>query len=413
MAWFLENYGLQEFDKTEEDTRNFLSYLLHDGKAIKGYSDVHYINKHLGNAQFIIPLISNKDGDKYEIIGMDSHSSGNCVWDMLIQSDITPKDASLGDRRLLLNNASNGKGLIVSNIVNADVLPSFLENDFIKLQMIAYPVDMDIFSSEEEYAESVEETENGKKLLLDDGMIFSSGFFINHKPGEDCEKNSWMDERVVLYATIKKIYWGKIQIEDEVDEQAYIRTIVETKYGDLEIIHTGDQIKEGQFDKFEIGAKVFGVFVLSGDAAIYDYDQGCIFNKEHDLSLLRYMFETGNAERIRSALSEDICFTTVSSEKEYNGKDEVIERFDYVYKEKTKECFAHKATITSIDECDKELEYGVGKRCIVISYKEWDNYTSICFIETNEDGKIIKIKIVEDPEYHFKIDEYPSFEDEI
>ena len=69
---------------------------------------------------------------------------------------------------------------------------------------------------------------------------------------------------------------------------AYIRCIIGTQYGDLELVHTIDQVAEEQRCNIKAGAIVSGAFVLSGDAAIYEYEKGMVLDAEHDLRLLRF-----------------------------------------------------------------------------------------------------------------------------
>lgn len=407
MANFIENLGLEFLTETEEDRAALLGVVAQSGKAIIGYYGYPYINRHFGDAQFIVRTWINEEMKNIEIIGMDTHCSGNCVWEARLFDTIDMKDSDPTERRVILLRKDDGSGMVVANIVNADVLPSFLKYDIIKLQMIAFPLLINYYANEDEYEDAQVPEKDGKKWMLDDGTIFPSGFLFNHDPHRpENEKNYVLDDNVLMKGTVKGLYHGVID-SPEGEFNAFIRSVVETQFGDIEIVHTIDQVSEEQRKNLKKGAVVSGVFVISGDAAIDEYEDGFVKDSNHNLLLLRYIFEQGEAERIRYVLAEDACYSSEASRKKLSGRDEIIAHLSYVQEQNKDKCFASLATITSVDDCSGNLAdfYDVGTRCIVLTEKEKGVYDSIVFVNINQDGLMSEITITTDSCYHFKLDE--------
>jgi hypothetical protein len=63
------------------------------------------------------------------------------------------------------------------------------------------------------------------------------------------------------------------------------------------------------------------------------------------------------------------------------------------------------ATITSVDDGEEELPYGVGQRCVILAEEEENNYVSIAFLDMDEEGYVTKLIISVNGRYHFKVDE--------
>ena len=94
MANFMEHLGLDFLVETEDQVRGLWGYIAQKGKAITGYYGYPYLNQHFGDAQLILRTIRNDEEKRIEVVGMDTHSSGNCVWEVYLSDmNITRKDA--------------------------------------------------------------------------------------------------------------------------------------------------------------------------------------------------------------------------------------------------------------------------------------------------------------------------------
>ncbi|MBQ9845431.1 MAG: tetratricopeptide repeat protein [Oscillospiraceae bacterium] len=408
MAMFMECFDLEFLTETEEMTEAFVRYVLSEGKPITGYTGDLYINLKCGDSEFMARNIVDHENERVEFIGMDTHSSGRAVWDVRI-SGINLKDDEEDDtllkRRLVVKNKDTGDGMAVVNIVNADVLPSFLEDDIINLQMVAFARKIDYFADEDAYADSIEKGKDGKKMLLADGFIFPSGMLLNRNPnGKDYAKNNWMDDHVVIKGVVKHFYPGKTTIGG-VECDDYVICVIDTSFGELELIHSIGQVDENQRDNMRAGAVVSGVFVLSGDAAIDDYENGIVKDEEHHLRLLRHVLTTSEDRRLNGVFADDAVYVSDWAKESFIGKQSVIERFEYLSRTIKSKRFAHMATITEIkNDTDEKLPYEVGKRCLVMAYDEPDNYESICFIDMDKDNNISRIHFCQDSRYFFRVD---------
>ena len=411
MANFIENLGLEFLVEDEDHTRNLLGYVVENGNPITGYYGYPYLNHHFGAAQFIVRTERNDEEKRLEICGLDTHCSGNCVWEVKCTDvNLQPKDADKTERRCVVSRPSDGSGLCVVNVVNADVLPSFREDDVLKLQMVAFPVEFDYFADEDAYAEVVPEGENGRRILLSDGSILPSGMLQNHAPNsDDFEANPWMDDHVVIRGTVKGLRHGRVKVENVDEMNTFIRVLIDTQFGELELLHTYEQVKEDQRDLLKVGSTFVGVCVLSGDAAIDEYENGIVRDEEHNLRLLCDVFLGGDAERLNILMNDDTEYHSQAGEKSLIGKESIVKHIEYVQQVGSK-YFAHMAQIISVDDGNEPLSYSPGKRCVVLASEEPDHYESIVFLDLDDEGKISQINLSADGRYHFQIDAPPVTE---
>ena len=402
----IECLGLDFLTEDEETFGNFVGAVCAEGKGILGYYGYPYLNREYGWAQFIARTELNEEEKHLEFTGLDVHLSGVTVWDALL-SDINfqPKDADALSRRVIVKRASDGGGMAVVNLVNADVLPSFLENDRIKMQMVAFPEEIHFYADEDAYAADQPDAPNGKKWLLADGSMLASGIFKNHAPDNpDNDKDHYSDNYMLIRGTVKKIAPGVVKFGEEAFSP-FVTTVIHTEHGDLEIAHTIDQVVEAERENMREGATVWGVFVLSGDVAIDEYSKGIVRDEEHNLALLRYTLQKGDPKRMHGVLCENAVYVSEASKAEFVGADKIVERLQFVRASNlNKDFYAYLATITDVEEGTEKLPYGVGQRCVVLAEKKADNYVSVAFLDQDDDGFVTKLTISTNSRYHFRID---------
>lgn len=415
MPAFLENLNMDFFEESEESYVSLLSLVGKEGKRIYGYYNLPYWNAHLGDAQIIMrtaPKEQDQDDKQKELFvaGLDTHSIGSCVWEVLINGmNIDRKNADRLSKRLMVTEVNNA-GTAVVNLVNADVLPSFLEGDTIKMQMIALPGLVEYYKDEEDYAAHQPDDENGKKWLIGEKSVIATGMLRNRSPqSSEFESNENLDDITAIRGIVKALYWGKIKIGEE-SQNAYLRCIIDTSFGELEIVHTVEQVEESLRCNMKVGATVVMYGTLSGDVAIYEYEKGIVRDEENNLAAMRYVFSGNDPERIRSILSKDVIYQARDG-KEYRGADAVIERIKYVQRENPNQYFAHFARISSVEEREDKTEYSAGKRCLVLALKEETNYESLAFFDYDTEGNICRIVTTADSRYNFEV-QTPPLEDD-
>ena len=231
----------------------------------------------------------------------------------------------------------------------------------------------------------------------------------NHIIGKaESEKDYSDDDLVMIKAKVKGLYHGRIKIGDDIAENTYIRCFVDTHYGPLEIVHTIEQILKTERHVMRVGSIIVGLCRLSGNAAISVYEKGAIFDEEHNLRLLRYVFTKGNAIRAEYAFVADASYISTSHNNSCIGRKEIITRIQDIYDKREGDCFAHMAKITTVKaDGNNSPEYDVGKRCVVLARGEEHKYEALVFVDVNEEGRIIRLSICTDSRYRFRIDEKP------
>ena len=278
------------------------------------------------------------------------------------------------------------------------------------MQMVGFPEKIEYYPDEESYFEDQTKTQKGKKISLHEGTVFASGFFQNRSPNSEYfESDEHLDDIVSICGPVKALYKGYTQFGEN-KNFSFITCIIDTEFGPLQIDHTVHQVEKSQISNLKVGSYVSFIGILSGDAAIYDYEKGIVRDEEHDLAALRYMFSGNDPERIRSILSNDAVYHTEYHGEDFCGPDAIIQRLkevQEVHQEKNK-YFAHLATIVSVDEGEYVLPYAAGKRCIILAMGEETKYTTIVFIDTDENGNIERMTTSSNSRYHFQIDQKPK-----
>ncbi len=407
MPLYLENFGLGVFTETDESMSGLIAHSAQNGVPITGYYGLPYFNQHYGSVQIILRTKQREGEEGLELSGVDSHAAGRAIWTVRLSgANVNPKDADKLSRRVIVTREDGSGGMAIVNIVNADVLPSFMEDDLITLQVLAFPEFIGYYADEDAYADSLPERKYGKKLLLSDGCIFPSGLLTNRDPDNpNYGENDHLDDLVLIRGMVKAARYGRFNIGEE-QYRPYIVTTIDTEFGPLEIIHTPEQVDESLRKNIREGAVVNMVGTLSGDAAIDEYEHGIVKDEEHNLMLLRYVFADHDPERLRSVLLDSTVYTAEYNSLQFTGADEIVKRIKTV--QNGDKHFAHMATITEVNSEDEDLpEYPVGKRCVVLATGEETKYESIAFIEVDENGNIVKLRTSIDSRYRFQIDEKP------
>lgn len=390
MANCLDSLGLGFFMDSEEDAMALIGFVAENGKVVKGYYDYPYIKHFFGDAELVLNTVRTQTG--LESSGFNAQPAGRCIWNVKIITDITPEDMDVTEKRLLVS-MPDGTGAVVTDIIKPDVLPSFLEGDELKLQMAALAQSIDYFATEEEYV-----NDWPGEISLGDGVIMPANFLFNHNPNIDENRKDYSRDCLVLIrGTVKEFRDGMLQFGDT-SERGYIRCSIDTSFGELELVHTLEQVKKEQYKNLRAGCIVSGTFILSGDAAIYEYENGIVIDEEHNLRLLRYTFVKGSADRLVSILDENAVYHSESSEKTIRGKNEIIEYLHYVQDNTLHKYFAKMAII---QYTDVTFRFDIGKRCIALASDNEDNIESIVFIEQNDEGLIKEIYLSTDRSYHF------------
>ena len=404
---YIENLGLEFLTDTKEAAMALCNAVCAEGRAIVGYYEYPYINHEFGWPQFIFRTRPRSKGkeNEVEVSGMDVHLSGVTYWNFeIIQSYKACEDGDVLTRKVLARRIDGWSSTAMITLINADVLPSFGSRDKITAQVVGFPVDIHYYEDEDAYAKDQPNTFDGKKLYIPDKSVVPIGLLTNKEKVTPEEENL-----TLVRGTVKRAEWGLVEFGDEKGWN-FLDVIITTEFGDLEIVHTEEQIPEEERKFIKEGCVVNGLFMISGDVALKKYEKGYVKDFEHNLALLRYTLEEGEQERLASVLAENAEYESEWAKATYRGKKEIVDRLKYVRDSNPDTRYIPLfATICDVDEGDEELPYGVGDRCIVIALDNECDYDAICFMECDEENNISKITVTRNPRYHFDIDEEHGF----
>ena len=402
MPNMLENYGLDFLWESDETMTNFIAYLVKHAKVVPGYCAAPYLYMPMGAVEFWLRTQLQENG-VLEVIGIDTHCGGRCVW-KLASTDLVLQESNTEPmRRLMIFDRGKDEGGIVPvEVINPDVLPGPLDGDPVEMQVVALPIEISYYASQEEYEAAQPDDKSGRKWIVDNGSFFPSGLLYNHAPDRpEEEKNYDLDGQVLFAATVKGLYYGTFTL-DGCKENLFIRCVVDTLFGELEFNHTVDQVPQDLRKNIHVGATVAGVCIISGDVAIGSYENGMVKDLEHNLRALRYSFVHGEAERLRSILTEEAVFYTATSDQTFQGAKAIVERLNLVHAHRKGDYRAYMATITQGDQT-----HPAGSRCVVLTANDRQGYESIAFMTCNANGMVERIEISTDEKYHFQVDEKP------
>lgn len=209
-----------------------------------------------------------------------------------------------------------------------------------------------------------------------------------------------------LRATVKRLLPGVFQVGDMEPLLPYIRCEVDTDFGPLDIIHAYEQVPEEMRDAMKPGSEIVCTVSLSADVAIYDYENGAVYDEENVLSMLCDVFGGGEVERIRSLLTEETVQVSARGTV-FTGVEEIMGHFhkvdDYGRNHPDDACISGMGTIIGYRSQETKA-LPIGKRIAVLAYGNPDNIEAFAAITLDDAGKLARIEIITDPDYTFRID---------
>lgn len=384
MANFSNYFGFCFTEKNKHLLEDFIKMIAINGKHIYGYHGHPYSNFYFEDAKFVLRMLVDKEKGELGTLGTDNQTTGNSIWNVKVSiMDVNPKDADILQKRCAVTKI-DGNGLAIVNIINADILPNFLPETELKLQMTAFPIHIEYFQNEEQYRENFDANER----LFADGTVSPALFLNRNIDDSELIERSVIDSINYVKGKVIAIDNKEVKIDDKLLDK-YLSVIVDTDFGELEIMQPTDSLKDEQKEKIKIGATVYGLFYLSGDAAISEYKDGIIFDETHHLELLRGIYSGEDVNRLNYVIEDNTKYRFLSNE-EYVGKENIIKNIEkYI----NNNLCVQKGIIT-----DENL---YNKQCLIISEKE--NYKYLLFLDVFENGRIKEINIVNSSEYSFEI----------
>lgn len=402
MANCLENLGLN-FLMEDDTIMNFVGLVVKDGKPIPNYHQLPHFFTPMGACEFWAGTEILEDGH-CSVNSLDSHCCGKSTWNMVSTGiDVSPKDLHPMKRRILLRKKDGG-GMLPVEIINADVLPSLLEDEQVKLQMVAFPTDIHYYADDEAYATAQPEDDFGKKWMIGEGALFPSGFLKNHAVGRpEEEQDDELDLLVSFNAKVNSVTWGVVELGGQ-QMRSFLYCNADTEYGALDFVHAIEQVPEEERPMMKEGSVISGICVLSGDAVIFEYENGIVLDHEHDLHLLRDCIVRGDEGRLRAILTEDAEYMADGSSDGIKGVDKIITVLQKYRSEKEGRIYTYLGEICAVADLEEKIK-PEGTRCIVVAEDEKENYVAVVFVDVDGEGKIKSIRWTADGRYQFRLDQ--------
>ena len=406
------NIDLAFLFQNEESLSGFASKVVAQARVIGGYTRP-YLYSSIGCPEFEILVDFDEKNKEASLASMETHVSGNCVWEMAAALDITPPDDEYG-KVVIFRDKETGAGLVPVELRFHDVLPSILTDDVVKMQVVAFPEAVELFKTEEEYFAFISEENSDEALRVGQGTIIPGGMINNRMNKEDHEKIDLREDMIVTFhAPIKRIEqgsmenWWRADDEEMSEYHTFDYVTVDTSCGELEIILGLSQTTDKQKELLEEGSIIAVVGTLSGDVLVDDFEGGAFYNTENDLRLIRQWYDDKQSIRLFSMLNNDAVLEAPFLNEKISGRQNVIDRMtEYLdSKEKTLTAMATASVIFD----DESVDLSSSRRCVAVSYGG-QFAENLVFVETDESGKVDKIRIVSALGFDVKIDRLPYFD---
>ena len=432
MAKMITNLGLASLVDTSERAEGFVGLILSNPtKVLTGYTGRAVVRRTFKFPEFCVRTEPAEDG-KLMVCGVDTHCAGSSIWDTKVFSEMAYDDGDCNSRLLFVQKGDGGGGAIL-NVINADVIPSYVRGDPLKVQVVGFPTSIDVFETKEAYDKAwADNPRLDKSLKPAIGAVFPIGIMCR-KGMKIREKNGIEN---IICGRFKGLAKGIFSIEEAGEEHtltSFLRLKVDTEFGELELAVTRDMLPA----RIPKDSVIFASVVISADPAIYEYEDGIVRDEENDLRVLRQTIVSGKAERLRPILADNCTYSSEIGKWEKSGISEVIDLYRYISTMGEIDYVPHMATITgwasedasegtrakqSEDQSAKQSEapratphvdtrdnpredpqYGPGKKALLLE-NEVHEMESLMIPEYDEEGKISKIKVADARRYKYVID---------
>lgn len=400
MGIYFINFG---YDPEKIDVDNVIRTAVKNGRVLKSYQPgTVYVNYEFGSLQ-LSGLVQEINGNN-KLMGMAMQAATNSVWEVRVSAIDAKGDQKLPEvRRVMVKRPDTGTGAVVATVINPEILPSYAENEILTLQMALFPEAIRYHADLKAYEDTVEpvRSENklldGQKLFLIPGFLLPNGFLLNHgeEKAKDKENDEALDDIAKFIAVVKNVkekHWN--------EENWYYVITVDTQFGELEIIHPESMLEEKDRALVVPGSIVDCIGHLVADPAMFEYAEGAVFDHENDLKLLCHVLNRKEEERLAGVLADDAEYIPCSGKNAYKGKEAIIRAF---YRREHGDALG-KVSLGTITE-SSVAEVCAGMRGVALRYFNEPDYYSTIFVETNEDGKIIRINSVKNVGFEFRADD--------
>lgn len=269
MDRYLFDKFILEFD--EDTLDNLYKFILTKAQekieiGKKGY--YNYYPQEDRGIQLIIE--TTQEDHRLELENMFFHHTSPSVWNLRIIHQM--KDFP----NTYLVSREDGKGGCIIRLVNEDVLGKKLKaDDIIEVQVSAFALGGGIFETEEDFEQSIQNSEDSNGNMLADGTLMPLNLIINNNAyltDEERDKNDHFKDNLLSFkGTVELTNAYDLNMFD-IDLPSYYHVIIDTEYGKLPIFFTSDFLNP-EMKRIGKGNIIHGEIFLSGDVCINEYDK--------------------------------------------------------------------------------------------------------------------------------------------
>ena len=355
MAFRLDSFGLTELAAKPEDAFRLAGLAMAEGQRIPGYGGDFYRFR-MGDAAAVIRTKGEAATGEEELLGMDTHAVGACIWECRVVRDLTPAEADPMSRRLLVR-CGDGADRAVVDVLCPEVLPDIREGDELRLNMAGFPLRISY------------DPEGGP------GVVEAQ------------------EDTVLLQGTVRDAKVGETFLGME-PLTKFLSVTVSTPMGDVELCHPLEMVPEEQKDLVRPGAAVSAYCVLSGDAAAGEYAGGVVFDEKHNLAVLARFFREGGVERLVPVFRSDCAVTFLENRQE--GAENALALLELVRQDLAEAGLNHCAQGTVTGGA------GRGSGCLVLENGR-GACVFLCRLELDSLGRVREMTITNDPDCEFEL----------
>ena len=394
---FLDEIGLENLVSNEAYTQTLIRNIVENGHVFEGYRG-DYIYRSIGYLDLCVHILPNFDGEK-EVVGLSSHVMGNNFWTMTVgERGVLEEESDLLSKCVFFTKSELSDNQIPIRLMHSDVIPSYAQGEKVVIQVVAFPLSIDIYENKDAYAESSCPKVMGRSVLVAEGHILSLG----------------IDDTSLVTGNIKNL--RKLYSSDFEGKKEFYCAVVETIYGDLSICFKDDYIKDEDKTILREGAYIKTVCVISGDVAIGEYQNGAVYDSVHNTKVLRDAFNNYDFSGCQRIFADNIRYINQNQEVKCVNKVDTIARLQKIATEM---------------ECDKKLvftylvrleankggakEYKIGCTALLLAYDVPANFQQVVFVDIDEENRINKLHIEACDNYKFSMvgNEYNDLNEEI
>ena len=387
-----ESFGLNAIFEEENLLDKYIRYTVENGKCISGYEGL-YIIKSYGKIDFDLYLsqVQGKDEFSVEVSHIELIANGNCVWKLKVTDIDTECFTDVPLDRYIAFSDCNNEGTIIVHLLNSDVIPSYCPGEIIEMQIAGISAGaVNYYENEDQYSDSVRR--NKHDFILAVGSVIPYGLISGDDRGLS-----------LIVGKVKYARCGKFVIKDDDGIDSCIITTIETNYGDLDLVHSFDQVSEDDLKLIKEGSVIAGYFYLTGDVAINKYDEGFICSAENNLKAFQYSIYSGNFRRLSLILNDSVIYHRDVDNTSIEGKCDVIEYLQNIVDNTSHNIYSYSATINNVPENDV---LSAGEKCLILAYDDEQNLENVIKLSYDDKGRIKRIDSIRKTKATFDIETY-------